>query len=219
MPRKSKAVPAPVSSEPPIFVGDSVRYRDGKWYVDQQHMFRTTVLPHINAFSAYTEWLNTGIDKYTCHALGCEDDYLEERAFFAVCTLHQECQQRNKRVDKCPTCQGTMCFCERSVGAHRVRDLIKYERVAAWDGQVASFSPEVQRTMNADFWELIFQVERALPPEQQATTQEQLLLHAWTRRRHGIFFLREVYNPSVLDALRLSTIEPKAACSGKLLMI
>ena len=105
------------------------------------------------------------------------------------------------------------------MGAHRVRELIKYERMAAWEGQVASFSPEVQRTMNADFWELIFQVEHTLPPEYQAITQEQLLLHAWTRRRHGIFFLREVYNPSVLDALRLSTIEPKAACSGKLVLI
>jgi hypothetical protein len=178
--------------------------------MDQQHMFRTKVLPHINAFSAYTQWINEGVDKYTCHALNCEDDYFEERAFLAVCVLHIECQQRNKRVEKCVTCQSKVCICERMVGENKVKDLIAYERAGAYNGQVASFSPEVQRTMTADFWELIFQQEHALPPEQQSQTQEQLLFRAWSRRRHGIFFLREIYNPSVLGALRLPTLEPKA---------
>jgi hypothetical protein len=208
MPRKAKV--EQVQSAPPIFVGDSVRYRDKRWYVDQQHMFRTRVLPHKQAFDAYTDWINNGVEKYTCYALGCVDDYFEERAFLAVCVLHQECQQRNKRVDKCPTCQGKMCFCERVVDCIKVRDLIMYERIRAYEDQVVSYSPETQRTMTADFWELIFQVERTLPRDQQSTTQQQLLYRAWARRRHGLFFLREIYNPSVLSNLRLATIEPKA---------
>lgn len=222
MPRKTKKArlevveePAPVSA-PPIFVGDSVRYMGSKWYVDQQHMFRTTVLPHITAFSAYSQWINAGVEKYTCYALHSEDDYFAERAFLGVCVLHQECKDRNKRVDKCPTCQGKLCFCERRVGEHTVRQLVQYERAAAFQGQVASYSPEVQRTMTADFWELIFQVERALPQEQQSTSQEQLLYQAWARRRHGLFFLREIYNPSVLHDLRVATIEP---CAGKIVLI
>jgi hypothetical protein len=87
-----------------------------------------------------------------------------------------------------------------------VKDIVTFERAKAFEGQIASFSPVVQRTMCTDFWDTLFKSELAYfdKEEERSTTQSQMLIGAWKRRRHGLFFLREIYNESATKCARIT---------------
>jgi hypothetical protein len=218
--------PSPtLKSNPPFFLGDSVVIIKDKWYVDQAHMFRSIVLPYTNAFAAYSAWIGKDVAKYYCHILLNDDDidFEIERGHMGVCILHEECRLRNGRSDACSTCLATDCFCSKVVNEKRERvsvtadifggsqddtvqvsrhsfltakDLIMQERERAFLGQIGAFSSEVQRTMCCEFWDALFKAEEVEGGD-KSTVQAQMLWRAWARRRHGLFFLRNIYNVSV----------------------
>ncbi len=221
--------PSPkVISRPPFFIGDSVRFINQKWYIDQAHMFRTIVLPYTNAFAAYSAWIAKDVAKYYCHILLNDDiDFEIERGFMGVCVLHEECRLRNGRSDACSTCLASKCFCSKVVNETRntraqpdifglvedqveskvtltAKDLIMQERERAFTGQIGAFSSEVQRTMCCDFWDSLFKAEEQ-ESSPKSTVQAQMLWRAWARRRHGLFFLREIYNLSVTPCAVIPT--------------
>jgi hypothetical protein len=181
---------------PPLYLGDFLVWKNQKWFVDAENLFRFVVYPHILAAEHYTRWISTGVHKYTCHVFddGNEIDYGAHSGFQNVCILHAECQERNKRSNECPICFGRICYCSKIVRGKSIKELVLDERKRSFEVGLTSFFPETKNMMISEFWDLLF---ACLPKETHTLSQQHLLLAWWKLKRHGLFFLNEVYNPTV----------------------
>ena len=182
--------------EPPSYLGKSIVWKNQKWVVDAEHLFRSVVYPHILASENYSRWISSGVHKYTCHVFddGNEINYGAHVGFQNVCILHADCQERNKRSNECPICFGRICFCSNVIRGKTMKELVLGERARSFEVGLTSFSPETKKMMITEFWDRIFSI---VPKEVHTLSQEEILATWWKFRQHGTFFLTEVYNPTV----------------------
>jgi hypothetical protein len=183
----------------PLYLGDFVKWNSGKWVMDAERMFRCLVYPHILASEEHTKWISMYVGKYTCHVFETmEIDYGAIHGFQNVCMDHSECQQRNRRPTECFICFKEVCLCSTKIKNSTLKDLVLQERQKIFECLLTSFSVETQRLMITEFWDTIF---RTLASEH--LTQSQLLHLWWQSKRHGLFFLKHIYNPGAPEACKI----------------
>jgi hypothetical protein len=198
-PSVSEVPPKLQVEQPPLYLGEYVKWTNNKWSMDGEKMFRALVYPHILASEEHTKWISLYVSKYTCHVFeSMEIDYGIIQGFQNVCIDHFECQERNKRPTECFICFKEVCLCGTKVKQRLLKDLVLQERQKIFECLLTSFSLETQRLMIAEFWDVIF---RTLTSEH--LTQSQLLLAWWTSKRHGHFFLKHIYNLGAPESCKI----------------
>jgi hypothetical protein len=201
-PAKSQPECEPESPKPlesaPLYLGKFVKWTNGKWMMDGEKMFRCVVYPHILASEEYTKWISIYVGKYTCHVFeAMEIDYEAINGFQGVCIDHMDCQLRNKRQTECFICFKEECICATKLKHCTFKELVLKERRKIFECLLTSFTLETQRIMISEFWDVLFK----LPSSD--LSQDKLLRMWWDSKRHGMFFLKHIYNPGAPEECKI----------------
>lgn len=175
----------------PFYYGSSARFTSSnKLYVDFEHMFRTVVLPHNLASSAYMQWLKSdgpcGPRSFKCLLDSPPREHTTSTPF-NVC-IHPECQKKSGKP--CGVCHSLQCTSEK------VCKRLMEQREEAFQSSLAGYTKEEKIATCTEFWDYIFAGEEKLSKELRSTTQHDMLLRIWKARPKALFFLKHVFNPT-----------------------
>ena len=190
--KRIRLVIKPRSARIPFYYGDSARFTStDKLYVDFDHMFRTVVLPHNLASSAYTHWMRNGASKHMCLDFSLPPTEHTSLTPFNVCNDHENCRLKMQRKLLCPNCNSDL-VCTSSAACSRTIE----QRKEAFARALAFYNKEERISSCTEFWDYIFAGEEKLAVEERSKTQHEMLQRVWAKRPKGVFFLRCIYNPT-----------------------